>query len=122
MPPKKPEIFPAPGPDKPSSPAKMPAFYTEIMSEAEKLDFEQAAGIEGVDAEIALLRMEIRELIASDPEHVYRILAATDILAKLIKTRYSITKEQKKGLKEAFENVIKDVAVPLGIAAIAKKL
>ena len=38
-----------------------------------------------------------------------------NILEKLIRTRYNITREQKKGLKEAIGNVLRDVALPLGI-------
>jgi len=42
-------------------------------------------------------------------------MQATNTLAGLVKTRYNITKEQKKGLKEAIGNVLRDVALPLGI-------
>jgi len=42
-------------------------------------------------------------------------MQATNALARLVKTRYNITKEQKKGLKEAIGNVLRDIALPLGI-------
>ena len=42
-------------------------------------------------------------------------MQATNTLAKLVRTRYNITKDQKKGLKEAIGNVLRDVALPLGI-------
>jgi hypothetical protein len=42
-------------------------------------------------------------------------MRATNTLERLIRTRYNITKEQKKGLKEAIGNVLRDVAIPLGI-------
>ena len=42
-------------------------------------------------------------------------MQASNTLARLVRTRYNITKEQKKGLKEAIGNVLKDVALPLGI-------
>jgi len=42
----------------------------------------------------------------------------TNALERLVKTRYNITKEQKKGLKEAIGNVLRDIALPLGIAVI----
>jgi len=103
-----------------SKAAKKQAFYSKVLDEAEKLDFELAVGVEGVDNEIALLRVKIKSILASDPENIRLIMEATDMLAKLVKTRYNITKEQRKGLKEAIGNVIKDIAVPLGIAAIRK--
>jgi hypothetical protein len=42
-------------------------------------------------------------------------MQATNTLAKLLRTRYNISKGDKKGLKEAIVNVLKDVALPLGI-------
>ena len=95
--------------------ARKHGFYSKVLNEAEQLDFELASGVEGIDDEIALLRVKIKSLIAHDPENIKLIMQATDALAKLVKTRYNITKEQKKGLKEAIGNVLRDIALPLGI-------
>jgi len=90
-------------------------FYSKVLDEVEQLDFELASGVEGIDDEIALLRVKIKAILASDPENIKLIMQATDALARLIRTRYKITRDQKKGLKEAIGNVLKDVALPLGI-------
>ena len=89
--------------------------YAQALDEAERLDFELAAGVEGIDDEIALLRVKIKSILEHDPENVRLIMQATNALARLVKTRYNITREQKKGLKEAIGNVLKEVALPLGI-------
>ena len=90
-------------------------FYTKVLDEAERLDFELAAGVEGIDDEIALLRLKIKSILEREPENVKLIMQATNALERLILTRYKITKEQRKGLKEAIGNVLRDVALPLGI-------
>jgi hypothetical protein len=90
-------------------------FYSKVLDEAEKLDFKSAAGVEGIDDEIALLRVKIKSVLEKDPENIKLIMQATNTLAGLVKTRYRITKEQRQGLREAIGNVLKDVAVPLGI-------
>jgi hypothetical protein len=95
--------------------ARKHGFYSRVLDEAEKLDFEQATGVEGIDEEIALLRVKIKSILAHDPENIRLIMQATDALAKLIRTKYKIGKEDKKGLKEAIANVLRDVALPLGI-------
>jgi hypothetical protein len=95
--------------------SKKPGFYDRVLDEAERLDFELAAGVEGVDDEIALLRVKIKSLLANDPENIKQLKEATTILANLVKTKYNISKEQKQGLKEAIENVLKDIAIPLGL-------
>ena len=42
-------------------------------------------------------------------------MLATNTLVRLVRTRYNISKEDRKGLKEAIGNVLKEVALPLGI-------
>ncbi|HEY92322.1 MAG TPA: hypothetical protein G4O17_01065 [Dehalococcoidia bacterium] len=91
------------------------SFYSKVLDEAEKLDFELASGVEGIDDEIALLRVKIKSLLENDPENIRLIMQVTNALERLVRTRYNITKEQRKGLKEAIGNVLRDVALPLGI-------
>ena len=95
--------------------ARKHGFYSKVLDEAEQLDFELASGVEGIDDEIALLRVKIKSILENDPENIRLIVEVTNTLARLVKTRYNITKEQKKGLKEAIGNVLRDVALPLGI-------
>jgi hypothetical protein len=95
--------------------ARKHGFYSKVLDEVEQLDFELASGVEGIDDEIALLRVKIKSILENDPENIKLIVEATNTLARLVRTRYNITKEQKKGLKEAIGNVLRDVALPLGI-------
>jgi len=95
--------------------ARKHGFYSKVLDEAEKLDFEIASGVSGIDDEISLLRVKIKSVLEKDPENINLIMRATNTLAGLVKTRYNITKEQKKGLKDAISNVLRDVALPLGI-------
>jgi len=95
--------------------ARKHGFYTRVLDEAEQLDFELASGVEGIDDEIALLRVKIKSILENDPENIKLIMQVTNALERLIRTRYKITKEQRKGLKEAIGNVLRDVALPLGI-------
>lgn len=102
-------------------------FYSRIFDEAERYDFTLASGIEGIDEEIALLRLEIKKTISGgDERNLILLVKAAGALEKLIRTRYQITAAQHKGLKEAIGNVIKDVLVPLGVniggAVVTKKL
>lgn len=95
--------------------ARKHGFYARVLDEAERLDFELASGVEGIDDEIALLRVKLKSLLESEPENINLLMQATNALARLVKTKYNISKEQRKGLKEAIGNVIRDIAIPLGI-------
>jgi len=95
--------------------ARNHGFYSKVLDEAEQLDFELASGVNGIDDEIALLRVKLKSILGDDPKNIKLIVEATNALERLIRTRYKISKEQRKGLKEAIGNVLRDIAVPLGI-------
>lgn len=91
-------------------------FYSRVLDEVERLDYELASGVNGIDDEIALLRVEIKKAISGgDVSNLQLLVKATNALERLIRTRYQITREQRRGLKEAISNVLKDIAIPLGI-------
>ncbi len=107
--------------------AAKPEYYAGILAKTEQLDIKSAGGVEGIDEEIALLRHEIKKAISGgDERNLLLLVKAASALEKLIRTRHKITSTQRKGLKEAVANVIKDVLVPLGVnigsAVITKKL
>ena len=95
--------------------AAKPGFYAKALAEAERMELEEAATIEGLDNEIAILRVKLRQLLEQYPERVDLQMRAANTLAQLIRTRYKITAEQKKSLKQAITTVLQDVALPLGI-------
>ena len=104
-----------------SQSARKQGFYSRVLDEAERLDFELASGVEGIDDEIALLRVELKKAIAGGDSKNLRILVeATNALERLIRTRYRITKEQRKGLKEAIGNVLRDIGIPLDLEGVYK--
>jgi uncharacterized protein YjcR len=98
--------------------ARKHGFYSRALNEAEKLEMEEAIYVEGIDQEIALLRIKLRELIESQPDRIDLHLEAANTIARLVRTRYQISKEQKKSLKEAIAKVLTEVAVPLGVGVV----
>jgi hypothetical protein len=95
--------------------ARKHGFYSSVLDEDQQYDFQIATGVEGIDEEIALLRVKIKSLVQRDPENLHLIMQAASALAKLVMTKYNIRKDDKQGLKEAIGNVLKDIALPLGI-------
>ena len=95
--------------------ARKHGFYSHVLTPDEQADFEQATEVEGLDEEIALVRVKLKSLIARDPDNTKLIMQGVATLEKLVKTRYNIGKEDKQGLREAIENVLKDVAIPIGV-------
>lgn len=91
-------------------------FYSKSLNEAEKYDFKDASGIEGIDEEIALIRLEIKKAISGgDERNLLLLVKAAQALDKLVRTRYQITAAQHKGLQTAITNVVNDVLIPMGV-------
>lgn len=97
-------------------------FYLRALDEARKFELEEASHIEGIGQEIALLRLKFRELLEQQPERTDLHLEAANIIARLVKTQYQITRDQKKSLKEAVRKVLTEVGVPFGVRAAGKIL
>ena len=95
--------------------ARKHGFYSRALTAAEKLEMEEAVFVEGIDQEIALLRIKLRELVELEPGRIDLQLEAANTIARLVRTRYQISKEQKNSLKEAITKVLTEVAGPLGI-------
>jgi hypothetical protein len=106
-----------------AAPATPPdSIYAKVLDEAERLEFQNLAGIEGIDDEIALLRVKLQTLVRDDPENINLMMAITNMLTKMVKAKYAMNKKQEKSLGEAIKNVIRDIGVPLGVAVLNKKL
>jgi len=95
--------------------ARKHGFYSRVLSEAEQVELESASQVEGIDQEIAFLRLKLKQLADQHPERLDLQLEAANTIARLIRTHYQITKQQKKTLRDSIQKVLTDVALPLGI-------
>ncbi len=106
--------------------ARKHGFYSKVMDAAEKRNFTVANDIDGIDDEITVMRVKIRNMLAKDPENIKILMAAATILAGLLKARADLNKGQKKGFKESFGRMIKDTLIQVGSeaagAVLSKKL
>ena len=90
-------------------------FYSKSLGPADRFDLRAAADMEGVDEEIALLRFEIRKVLAGgDVLNLVPLAKAAFALEKLIRTRRLLLDEKRPALELAVANVIRHVLLPLG--------
>jgi hypothetical protein len=100
--------------------ARKHGFYSQVLDEAQTLQLDQALEVEGIDEEIAILRVKLLSLIDKHPDRVDLQVITANTIARLIRTRYNVSKDQHKPLKAAITKVLTDIAVPLGIKALIK--
>jgi len=94
-------------------------YYSRTFSPADRFDLDIAADMEGVGEEIALLRFEIKKAITGgDMKNLAPLVQATVALEKLIRTHHRLFMEKRNSLKLVVENVVRNVLLPLGPAAV----
>ena len=76
-------------------------FYVAAMSEAERLSLADAMQVDGVDQEIALLRLRLRSAIVGRPKDLPLMFKGIELLAKVIATRYGLGKTGREEMQEA---------------------
>ena len=84
-------------------------FYGEAMKEAERLALPQAMQVDGVDQEIALLRLRLRSAIVADPEDLTVMFKGIELLAKVVATRYRLGKTGREEIQEALVSAFTDL-------------
>jgi hypothetical protein len=95
-------------------------YYLIVLDDSAKKDFKLAAEMDGIDAEIALLRTLIKKVVENTPNDFKMLVRLTNSLSKLVKINAGLSKSKRKNLTESIGQVIKDIAVPLGVAVISK--
>jgi|GEM_PF-1653897 len=84
------------------APAAPADFYSARLDPAERVLFEQALRLEGLDQEIALLRLRIRRDL-DDPKELMR---GIDLLVKALRARYRLGPDQSDRLYRAIVEVL----------------
>ena len=103
--------------------ARKHGYYSRALTEAERLEVEELLDMDGIDDEIAILRFKLRQLIETAPDRLDLHCHAATVIARLVRTRYQISKSDKRSLKDNIQKVLSEVAAPLGIGiAVGTKL
>ncbi len=84
-------------------------FYGSALDAAERIDLEAASDVEGLDREIALLRMKLREVVAGRPEDLQLMLRGIELLVKAVSARYRLSKQAEEHLSESIAGVVRGV-------------
>jgi hypothetical protein len=75
-------------------------FYGQAVDEAERLDLERARKLEGLDDEIALLRVRLKRAVQEHPEDVKLLTRGIEILVRAVGARYRLSPKSKRDLAE----------------------
>ncbi|MFQ6020224.1 MAG: hypothetical protein ACE5KW_05665 [Dehalococcoidia bacterium] len=93
-------------------------FYEQALSTAERLDLPEAQAVEGLDQEIAVLRVRLKRALQEHPQDIGIIGKGLDLLVKAVAARYRLSPKAKRELSDhlqtAFQHLSETFLPPEG--------
>jgi len=89
-------------------------FYSKHLEKARRQEIKEAAR-NGLDEEIALLRLKIRDILEHDPHNLNLVIRAMGTLARMLRLKYKLGTHEEQKLADALNCVVKEVFQPLGL-------
>jgi len=84
-------------------------FYARALGEAEKTLLPQARELEGLDEEIALLRVKLIQALREKPQDLELLLKGVGMLVRAVSTRYRLSKKAEDDLYQSVLGVLRGV-------------
>lgn len=88
-------------------------FYAGVLDRAERARLEDAAAIEGLDDEVALLRVRLRTAIERRPEDYALMLKGIALLVRAVAARYRLSPKSRRDLAESLAATIEQIGAAL---------
>jgi len=86
-------------------------FYRASLSEADK--WERARQMEGLDEEVALLRVRLKETLEERPQDMQLIAKGVDLLVKAVAARYRLSRKAQRELSDSIAGVVRGIGTAL---------
>lgn len=84
-------------------------FYRGALRAAERIELDAASEIEGLDGEIALLRVKLKEALGTRPDDLELMLRGIAMLTKAVSTRYRLSPQAGEDLADNIANTVRQV-------------
>ena len=84
-------------------------FYGSALNKAERIQLQKAEEIEGLDHEIAVLRVKLRGALEDQKENIPLMLRGIDLLVKAVSARYRLSKKAEEDLSDSLAGVLRGV-------------
>jgi hypothetical protein len=92
----------------PRSRRRAPSFYERALDTADRAAFDEARDLDGLDDEVALLRLQVRRLL-EDESHDPRVLqGGVRLLIQALVARHRLSGDQADSLGEAAANLLEE--------------
>jgi hypothetical protein len=90
-------------------------FYARALSRAERVRLARARKVEGIDEEIALLRVKLRDLVEKHPDKLDLLFKGVNLLLRAVTTRYRLSPKAEDDLSKSITGVLQGIGNALGL-------
>ena len=90
-------------------------FYEAALTEAERMRLPAAREVDGIDEEIAMLRVRLYTALEEHPENLQRLYRGIGMLLRMAAVRYRMSDEAKEDLSESLAGVVEGISTALGL-------
>ena len=84
-------------------------FYARALSRAERVLLPEAEVVEGLEQEIALLRVKLATALQEHPDNLPLMLRGVELLVKTVSAEYRLSKRSQDNLAAAIDGVLKEI-------------
>ena len=77
-------------------------FYRQSLTEAEQIELDEAQESEGLEDEIAVLRVRLKSAIEERPEDLKLLVQGIGLLVKAVAAQYRLSPKARKDLADSF--------------------
>lgn len=88
-------------------------FYGGVLDRAERARLDEAASVEGLDDEVALLRVRLRKAIEERPEDYALMLRGIALLVRAVAARYRLSPTSRRDLANSLAATIEQLGAAL---------
>ena len=85
-------------------------FYRGVLDQADREELDSAASADGLDDEVALLRMLVRRELAEHPENVRLVLQGLSLLVRAVAVRYRLSPSDAAALEQRMADALRGLA------------
>ena len=101
--------------------ARKHGFYSRNLPPGAQPDYQEALEIEGLDQEIALLRVLIEQNV-QEGASIEEINKGMDILVRAVSAQYRMSQRAKDSLTNAIADVLERLGAQMGLDQITKQI
>ena len=89
--------------------AKARNFYRHVLDRAERADLKRAEKIDGLDDEIAVMRVRLKRAVEERPEDLPLLVKGLDVLTRAVSARYRLSPKSRRDLADNLGAVLNSV-------------